>query len=141
MPANTARQSHLDLGRLFEPDPLAAAQHASTAKRTYPLHPELRLLAAVLEDAVATLTTDQRRCSSRQRRDYRETLRWINAGEDNDWVFSFSSVCEALGLDPNFLRAGLLRKVGAGNGSPTAPAKAKGRHHSSRRKVVRLRLG
>jgi hypothetical protein len=141
MPASTARQSNLDFGRLFEPDPLAAAQHASTAKRTYPLQPELRLLAAVLEDAVAALTTDQRRCSSRQRRDYRETLRWINAGENNDWVFSFSNVCEALGLDPNYLRAGLLRKIGAVSGPQTAAVKAKGRHHSSRRKVVRLRLG
>jgi len=138
---HSALQMNIDLSKLFESDALTSAQYYATTKRTYHLNPELRLMAAILEDAVASLTTDPRRCSKRQRREHLETLRWIKATNDTDWIFSFANLCETLGIDPDFLREGLLRKVAAIGAAGAIAPKAKGRHFSPRRKVVRLRLG
>lgn len=141
MALNTAGHPNLELSNLFEPDTLAQAQFFDAAKRTHPAAPERRLMAAVLEDAVATLTTDQRRCSRRQRREFDETMRWVVDRSDKGWVFSFINVCDSLGLDPAFLRAGLLRKVRQLGDTPTVISRAKGRYLSPRRKVVRMRVG
>ena len=141
MSTQWASPGNLNFIKLFEPDALASAQYYTTTKRTYHLDPELRLMAAILEDAVASLTTDQRRCSKRQRREHKETLRWVNAKEDSDWVFSFINVCESLGLDPDYLRGGLVRRAMANGRSEPIPPKIKGRSFSPRRKLVRLRAG
>jgi hypothetical protein len=131
----------LDYGKLFEPDELASDQFYQTTRRTYYSSPELRLMAAVLEDAVATLTTDQRRCSRRQQREFNETLKWLNAAEGCDWVFSFVSVCEALTLDPDYLRRGLERKIAEIGNSRRERSTERNRYSSPRRKVVRMRAG
>lgn len=62
---------------------------------------ERRLMAAVLFDAVLQLT---RRGSTGAA----EAARWIRAGDDEDTPISFTTVCEALGLDPEYLARGLL---------------------------------
>jgi hypothetical protein len=64
--------------------------------------PERRLMLAVLLDAIAQLR--------RGPGPAREAEQWIHAGdEDADWPFSFVSVCHALGLDPGYMRGGLVR--------------------------------
>jgi hypothetical protein len=141
MSATQKMSTYFDLSKLFGEDELTPAQYYATTRRTYHINPELRLMAAVLEDAVATLTTDQRRCSGRQRRDFEEALRWINAADETDWVFSFRNICESLGIEPDFLRTGLLRKSAAISRGALIAHRAKGRHESPRRKVVRLRVG
>ena len=141
MSTQWALPGNVDFIKLFEPDALASAQYYTTTQRTYHLDPELRLMAAILEDAVASLTTDQRRCSKRQRREHLETLRWINATNDKDWVFSFANVCENLGIDSDYLREGLLRKVAAIGATRAIASKAKGRLFSPRHKLLRLRTG
>jgi hypothetical protein len=98
-------------------------------------------MAAVLEDAVATLSTDQSRCSKRQRREYHEVVKWITKRENDDWVFSFVNVCESLALDPDYLRDGLLRKPSIMNSAAANLPTAAGRRPAPRRKVVRLRTG
>jgi hypothetical protein len=141
MSATAAPNHHIELNKLFEPDELAPAQFYATTRRTFHADPELRLMAACLEDAVATLTTDQRRCSRRQRREFNEAMRWIIDASDDDWVFSFVNVCESLGLDPAFLRAGLIRRVNQLGDAPASVTHGKGRYLSARRKVVRMRVG
>lgn len=127
-----------DFNRLFQPDELIAEQYDRTNQRTYYSLPELRLTAAVLEDAVATLTTDQRRCGRRQQREFRETLRWMNAPTQHDWPFSFANCCERLGINPSYLRGGLVRKIEAlRRGLPSAVEAIS----TPRRKVVRMRAG
>jgi hypothetical protein len=37
---------------------------------------------------------------------FRDAEDWITL-EDKKWVFSFDNVCEALDIDPNYLRRGL----------------------------------
>ena len=111
MSAYPALQTGIDFNKLFEPDALITAQFYNTTRRTYHAEPELRLMAAILEDAVATLTTDPRRCTNQRRRDFAGALDWIARPEENGWLFSFASICESLDIDPVHLRQGLLRKI------------------------------
>ena len=126
MSAYPALQIGIDLGKLFEPDALITAQFYNTTRRTYHAEPELRLMAAILEDAVATLTTDPRRCTNQRRRDFAGALDWIARLEENGWLFSFASICQSLGIDPGHLRRGLLRKIAEIHDSK-ATIRAKGR--------------
>ncbi len=69
--------------------------------------PEQRLMLAVLEDAVYTY---QVCCASRTtgRHVFRETMEWFES-DDTTSPFCFVTICELVGLDPGYLRAGLLR--------------------------------
>ena len=58
---------------------------------------ELRLMAAVLEDAVNIL---RKRPRSRAGREARE---WL-ASHDTSWPFAYERICEALNLDPESVR-------------------------------------
>lgn len=142
MSAYPALQTGIDFGKLFEPDALVSAQFYNTAPRSSHTKPELRLMAAILEDAVATLTTDPRRCTNQRRRDFADALDWIARLEENGWLFSFASICESLSIDPVHLRRGLLRKIAEIHGSK-ATIRPKGRpvYRSPRRKVMALRAG
>ncbi len=134
-------ETAIDHRKFFQPDRLAEAQYLAVNRRTYHAQPELRLMGAILEDAVATLTTDLRRCTSRQRRDFAEALNWINGRTDQRSVFSFINICETLAIDPDYLRQGLIRKSAESrNRMPLAGAGFK-KYTSPRRKTVRLRVG
>ena len=66
---------------------------------------ELRLMAAVLEDAVNVL---RKRPRSRAGR---ETHEWM-VSRDTTWPFSYERICEAVDLDPESIRReSLARKV------------------------------
>ena len=108
---NAAVSLNIEFNKLFEPDELAPVQFYKTRKRSCRISPELLLMAAVLEDAVTTLTVDSRRCSKHQRREIAEAIRWIDKAQDEDYVFSFVNVCESLAMDPDYVRAGLIRKT------------------------------
>jgi hypothetical protein len=69
--------------------------------------PEMKLMYAVLEDAVdrcrkrwTTKKNDQRLA--------REAEAWVFS-DSLDWPFSFLNICAALGIDPDYLRRGLRR--------------------------------
>jgi len=141
MPMYPATQTAIDYGRIFPPDELAEAQYYQTTRRSYYASPELKLLAAVLEDAVATLTTDQRRCSRRQQRDFADALAWLHNRDGTDWVLSFDSVCASLAIDPDYLRQGLLRRVEHLRNGKIDRVRRHGRNFAPRHKPVRLRAG
>ncbi len=92
---------------LFGPDSLLPAQYFRV--RRGPLTGSQRLMAAVLEDAVAVIARrDGHRRGSRQHLVVmREAERWFRAN-DHRSVFSFIHVCEALDLDPGALRRAVL---------------------------------
>jgi hypothetical protein len=69
--------------------------------------PERKLRLAVLEDAIHALQRHARARSSRGRRLYEDALGWI-MDDDRREPFSFANVCEALGLDPSYVRRGLF---------------------------------
>jgi hypothetical protein len=90
----------------FEADILAAEDFARIY-RSCPLSPERELMGAVLEGALA----DYQCCSTRDKKgmkQFADAKAWI-LESDSEWIFSFIRCCEALGIEPDYLRRGLLR--------------------------------
>ena len=139
MGATTSIMFNPDGPRLFEPDTLATEQFYATIKKTQFADPERRLMAAVLEDAVSCLSANPRPCAGRKRRYFEEAHSWINATEEQDWIFSFTNVCETLGFDPSCLRRGLNRwnAMTAEKGLP--PLRLKKYRSGARRRKLRFR--
>ncbi len=92
----------------FESDVLASFEYFKTQRRCDYLYPEEKLMFAILTDAIGCFqkyfSAKTRRC----RKLFDEAESWI-MNQDNPSVFSFEDVCEALRLDPNYLRLGLMR--------------------------------
>jgi hypothetical protein len=106
--------------------------------------PERRLMVAILEDAVSSLSTNLRQCNFRQRRQYEEAKHWVTTEEEGEWIFSFRSICEVLGIDPSYLRRGLTLRT-AGNLNRSNNTITSTRRHpgnlrfASRQKKIRIR--
>ena len=84
-------------------------QYLEAVCRKADLEAEQKLMLAVLEDAV---TCFQKYFTARDRIGtslFREAEEWILLQEKSDWLFSFDNVCENLGLNPGYIREGLLR--------------------------------
>jgi hypothetical protein len=64
------------------------------------------LLSAILTDAVTCFKKHGKATNPRARRLRRETEEWFFRNEP-EWPFSFISICEALNLDPAYIRRGL----------------------------------
>ncbi len=75
--------------------PLSALKHGVNA-----------LLSAILTDAVTCFKTHVTATTPRARRLGQETEEWFFRDEP-EWPFSFVSICEALNLDPDYIRRGL----------------------------------
>jgi hypothetical protein len=131
--------AHQDVGKLFESDILLPEQFYSTLRKSHHDDPERRLMAAVLEDVVACLSVDPRYCSRRQLRDFHDAQNWINAPFDSDWAFSFSNICEALGIDPSYLRGGLNQWVVTCRGRTSEATRSRPARAGVRHKHFRLR--
>jgi hypothetical protein len=110
---------------LFEPDTLVSAQYLENLRRKTLLEPEKRLMLAVLEDAINCFQINVMAQSGRRKKLFNESEDWI-MGWDDDWIFSFVSVCELLGFNPEYVRRGLLRwkeKQLARNSTPNSRGK------------------
>ena len=70
--------------------------------------PERRLMLAVLEDAVHVYQVGCLSTHTGGRLQARETAEWFGS-DDTSSPFSFVTICEVFGLDPDYLRAGLRR--------------------------------
>jgi hypothetical protein len=92
----------------FESETVLPSQYLDRVVAAPSLQPEKRLMLAVLESAVATYQKHALATSRRGQRLFRETEQWL--GEPGDgWLFSFENICNALLLDPGFIRSGLSR--------------------------------
>jgi hypothetical protein len=78
------------------------------AERGLPLQRERRLLLAVLEDAIRTYLRYAGAHDSRGATLRTQVEEWF-ASDDCDWTFSFVSICDALGLEASYVRAGIGR--------------------------------
>jgi hypothetical protein len=92
---------------LLQLDTLIAYQYRETVERKLQLQPEKRLMLAVLEDAIFCFKKYSKARSSKAQRLFQQTEAWI-IDPDSGWIFSFESVCEALKLNPSYIRRGLL---------------------------------
>ena len=106
-----SQSAHQEIDKLFEADTLVLDRYYLALRKSRHGDPERRLMAAVLEDVVACLSIDPGYSTPRQRRDFHDAKNWINAPDDSGRVFAFSNVCEALGIDPSYLRGGLNRWI------------------------------
>jgi hypothetical protein len=93
---------------LFQPDILAPAQYFDGLMKEQVRAPERDLALAMLEDAVVCFQKYLKSTCEKEHYLFTETEEWV-LSDDRDWVFSFLNLCDFLGLDPEFLRKGLLR--------------------------------
>ena len=94
------------VARLFEPDLITPDQHRDRVEMERTDQPEVRLMLAVMEDAVATYQRYATDPGRRNRRLFEEAESWINS-TDTSWPYSFENICAALRFEPETLRRGL----------------------------------
>ena len=70
------------------------------------IQPERRLMIAVFEDAVWCLRKYRAATQPSQKRLFRDACEWMTAEPDGN-LFSFSTICEVLGIDPGSVRCTL----------------------------------
>ena len=93
---------------LFQPDVLISAQYFDTLRSKTGMEPEKRLMLAVLEDAVRCFQDNVSAESDTKRKLFDEAEEWF-LEEGDDRAFSFENICEALALNHEYVRQGLLR--------------------------------
>ncbi len=94
---------------LFQPDTVSPAQYLETVCRKTHLEAEQELMLAVLEDAITCFQVHFAAQDKKKTRLFRKAEEWILQQEKSNWLFSFDNVCETLGLNPGYIREGLLR--------------------------------
>jgi hypothetical protein len=92
----------------FEPETLLPIQYYETLRRHRELHGEKHLMFAVLQDAIDGFMKYVDSSTRKGQRRFRESEEWIDH-RDKHWLYSFDNVCEALDIDPEYMRSGLHR--------------------------------
>jgi hypothetical protein len=104
------------------PDGLLPVQFVELLQRSAERTPELRLMAAVLEEALRTFCGCAGSSGRRSQRLFREAAEWF-ASSDASWPFAFENICDALGLEPDWIRQLLRRWEASGTASAQQPAR------------------
>jgi hypothetical protein len=91
---------------VFQPDILTVDQAADQRRPDESASPELRLMLAVIDEALLTYRRYAQGTGRVARRRFAEVERWI-ASSDGAWLYSFESICEALGLQASAVRRSL----------------------------------
>lgn len=97
-----------NLASLFQPDTLLSARYLENFRRKSSLAPERTLMLAILEDAVRCFQDNVSARDEKGKKLFDEAEEWF-LETNGDWIFSFESVCEVLGLEPRYVRQGLLQ--------------------------------
>lgn len=95
---------------MFESDPVVSHLYMESFKRKHQLEPEKELMLAILTDAIECL---QKHCGSRHATGtklFQEAREWIFDENERD-AFSFLNICEALELDPCYIRRGIATLI------------------------------
>jgi len=108
--ANAARLN--GASALWEPTFVLPSQVAHLRAPTR--SPEIRLIAAMLEDAVHCVLRNGGIRRGPRWRELIEALDWV-MDETRDWPFAFANVCDVLMLDAAAVREELWRNVAAQN--------------------------
>jgi hypothetical protein len=82
---------------------LLPVQYNHLIRKSHVVDGEIKLMLAVLKDAIRTYIRDIDGQTAQARRDFLETYQWFHAA-DQDGVFAYDNVCESLGLEPSRLR-------------------------------------
>lgn len=65
--------------------------------------PEYNLMVAIIQDAVESLLNSDDELNFKDARQYL-------LGRDDTWLFSFTSICNHLDLDPDYMRQGIFKR-------------------------------
>lgn len=95
-------------GSLLQPDIVFSLDYLEFLLRKTSLPPEKRLMLTILEDAIGCFQKHIFAHDREAKRLFRKAEDWI-LEEGSDWPFSFQNISESLGIDPSYLREGLLR--------------------------------
>jgi hypothetical protein len=93
---------------LLVPDTLLPSQFFASLHQKSRMDGERRLMVAVLEDALNCFQKHVEATDPKARQLFLDAEEWIMSA-DQSWFFSFVNVCETLGLDPEYVREGLLK--------------------------------
>lgn len=85
-------------------------QEVSDSGKGYAVGSMRLLMQALLFDAVQAYLMYANLGGRPGRAKYQEAVSWVEE-RGNDYVFSFDSVCEGLGIDPEYLRYGLANAL------------------------------
>src|SRR5262249_46593201 len=66
--------------------------------------PEVRLLVAILEDALQCIARNAAAHAGRHRRQFHDAYAWVFEEPAEEWPFAFANVCGVLGLDAAAVR-------------------------------------
>lgn len=94
---------------LLQSDTFLPARYLETICRKIHLDPEKKLMLAVLEDGI---TCYHKYISTRDgegKRLFGEAEEWFLMEKNGDCLFSFDIICEALGINREYIREELLR--------------------------------
>jgi hypothetical protein len=101
--AELARRFWIDGGFLDPADPVIVEQFVNNGIRGG----EERLMLAVLQEAVECFQKYVLADYLWEKKLFREAEDWI-LEKNTEWLFSFENICEALQLNPDYIRRGLL---------------------------------
>jgi hypothetical protein len=90
------------------PEALLPVQFVELLQRPSDRRPEVRLMVAVFEDALRTFCECAGATGRRNQRLFRDAAEWFES-PDAHWPFAFENICDALGLEPEWIRQ-LLRR-------------------------------
>ena len=91
---------------MVEPDTMTPSQFFERMFTESTLVPEKRLMLAVLEDAIASFQRNFIQSRNAEEPDDNDVESWLDS-DDMSWPFSFASICQALDMEPEYLRRGL----------------------------------
>lgn len=93
---------------IFQTDSVLPDQFAELFRSTQYRSPEVRLVIAVLEDAISTFFRYGSWRNRKERQLFNEVEAWFFTPNE-DGVFSFENVCEVLRINAGYIRRGLLQ--------------------------------
>ncbi|RMD82648.1 MAG: hypothetical protein D6815_08705 [Candidatus Dadabacteria bacterium] len=92
---------------MIEPDTMTPSQFFDRVFTETTMVPEKRLMLAVLEDAIASFQRNFIQCTDDSDELHDDDVEaWLES-DDMSWPFSFASICQALNMEPEYLRKGL----------------------------------
>ena len=95
---------------VFAPEVILPAQMTWGARDDGDTSGPRALMLAILEDAILCIQRGRRRRHPGTRRLAAEAETWVRS-DAREWLFSFASICDVLGIDPDALRVRLLTHV------------------------------
>jgi hypothetical protein len=111
----------------FAPDFLVPAQFYDLTRRRASLDGETRLVFAILEDAVRIFVKNSTAQRGYRRALFHEVAQWFETADGPQHPFTFSYVCDVLGVNPDYL-LGCIRSLRAED-LPTKQMRSVGRRH------------